>query len=78
MERTYTLFLRLVILLSLCNGSAVHGQSAQHVTLSGTVRDSLNGETLDRCQRDGHRHPANGSIHECLWLLFHHRTGRLL
>jgi len=42
----YSFLLRLAILLSLFNGSAVLGQSVQRFTLSGTVTDSLSGETL--------------------------------
>lgn len=46
MNHLYTLLLRLAFLLSLLNGSAVLGQSTQRFTLSGTVTDSLSGETL--------------------------------
>ena len=46
MNHAYTLLLRLAFLLSLFNGSAVLGQNAQRFTLSGTVTDSLSGETL--------------------------------
>jgi CarboxypepD_reg-like domain/TonB-dependent Receptor Plug Domain len=46
MNHIYTLLLRLAFLLSLFNGSAVLGQSVQRFTLSGTVTDSLSGETL--------------------------------
>ncbi|HMQ76210.1 MAG TPA: TonB-dependent receptor [Flavobacteriales bacterium] len=38
--------LRLAFMLSLITGSDLFGQSAQHFTLSGTVSDSLSGETL--------------------------------
>ncbi|MEO8589259.1 MAG: TonB-dependent receptor [Flavobacteriales bacterium] len=46
MNHTYTLLLRLAFLLSLFNGSAVLGQNTHRFTLSGTVSDSLTGETL--------------------------------
>jgi hypothetical protein len=46
MNHIYTLLLRLALLLSLFNGSPVLAQSAQRYTLSGTISDSLSGETL--------------------------------
>ena len=46
MNHIYTLLLRLALLLSLFNGSPVLAQSAQRYTLSGTIADSLSGETL--------------------------------
>ena len=46
MKRIYTFLLHVLLLLSLLNGSPVFGQSTQRFTLSGTVTDSLSGETL--------------------------------
>jgi hypothetical protein len=46
MNHLYTLLIWLAILLSLFNGSPVLGQGAAQFTLSGTVTDSLSGETL--------------------------------